>query len=180
MKKNNIQNYVLDEENGRKVRYVGQYYVTNVPAKARRKSAICKLAAGGLELLLILAAISVNCLGSRKAYIILPLELILFCALYYLIGAYTYLKSGDRIEQKVYDKAYSNPVQIVTVAAVLNLIALIGQAMLTIRQAEELNGYDDYTFLAILMGLLVLHMLMWKQQKRLFGQIEPEKQTEFE
>ena len=175
MRKNNIKNYVLDETDSRKVRYVGQYYVTEIPAEHRRKSGICKLLAGTLELLLILAAISVNCLGCRKIYIVLPLELILFCGLYYLLGAYTYFKSGDRMEQKVYDKAYSNPVQIVTVAVILNLTALTGQIVLVIRHADEITGCGDYVFGAILLLLLGLHTVMWRQQKMLFTKAGPEK-----
>lgn len=178
MRKNSIKNYVLDETDKRKVRYVGQYYVTEIPADRRRKGGICKLLAGALELLLILAAISVNCLGCRKVYIVLPLELILFCGLYYLLGAYAYLKSSDRMEQKVFDKAYSNPVQVVTVALILNLIALIGQIVLVIRQADEMTGYGDYIFGAILLVLLGLHAVMWRQQKMLFSKAGPEKASD--
>ena len=175
MRKNSLKNYVLDESNGQKIRYVGQYYVTETPVDIRRKSGICKLVAGFLEFLLIFAAISVDCLGCRKFYIVLPLELIFFCALYYLIGAYSYLKSGDRMEQKIYDKAYSNPVQTVTVAGILNLTALIGQLVLVVGNRAEITGYGDYIFCAILCVLLMLHTVMWRQQKMLFTKAWPEK-----
>lgn len=174
MKKNNMKNYALDESAKNGVRYVGQYHVTDIPKEQRRKGGIWQMIAGAAEMLLIILAISVNCTGSHTVYVIIPLEFILFCALYYLIGAYNYMQSADRIEQKVYDKAYSNPVQIVTVAAVLNLISLIGQIVLIIRQAATFTDYSDYIFLAIISVLFILHGVMWKHQRVLFSQIRLE------
>lgn len=174
MKKNNIKNYTLDASAQNGIRYVGQYYVTDIPDKQRRKGGICQLAAGLAELLLIMLAISVNGIGCHTVYIIIPLELILFCSLYYLIGSYTYMRSSDRMEQKVYDKAYSNPVQIVTVAIVLNLISLAGQTILVIRNVQEFTDNRDYVFLAIILVLFMLHIWMWKHQKSLFERVKAE------
>ncbi len=178
MKKNNIKNYTLDDKAHNGVRYVGQYYVTDIPVKERRKGGTYALVAGILEMLLIILAISVNCVGVHKIYIVIPLELILFCSLYYVMGAYTYMRSGDRIEQRIYDRAYSNPVQIVTVAAVLNLISFIGQTVLVVRQAGEAEGYSDYVFLVIIFVLMILHVLMWKHQRVLFSKVRLEEKTE--
>ena len=176
MKKNNLKNYEVDASSKRGVRYVGIYYESEMSASERRKSGMLQMAAGIAEILLIFMAAAVNCVGTRTVYVIIPLECILFCALYYIIGAYTYYRSDDKMEQKAYERAIENPVQIVTVAIILNLVSCIGQIILIFRKASELTGHGDYVLLVMLFVILVLHIMMWKYQKELFNRVKPVKQ----
>ncbi|MBQ8816477.1 MAG: hypothetical protein IJZ84_04250 [Lachnospiraceae bacterium] len=175
--KKNLKNYELDEKSKNGVRYVGQYYIPNMTGPERRKSGTLQMLAGAVELLLIILAISVNCQGIRTIYVIIPLELILFCSLFYLMGAYRLFSSGDRMEQKTYDKAIANPVQIVAIATVLNFISCLGQIVLVIRKAGESFGYADYIFLAIIIVLLALHIFMWKHQRVLYNKVKVEQKA---
>ncbi len=176
--KKNLKNYELDDKAENGVRYVGRYYISDMTGPQRRKSGVLQMLAGAVELLLIIFAISVNCQGIRTIYVVIPLELILFCTLFYLMGAYRLFTSGDRLEQRTYDKAVANPVQIVTVAMVLNFISCLGQIILVIRKAGESFGYGDYIFLAMIIVLLVLHILMWKHQRWIYNQVKVEQKAE--
>ncbi len=175
MKKKDLKNYKVDETSKRGVRYVGVYYTTDMPKEARRKSGLAQIAAGILEVLLIFIAVAMNCMGTRTFYVVIPLECILFCAMYYVIGAHAFYRSDDRMEQKTFDKAIDNPIQIVTVAIILNLISLIGQIILIIRKAALITGYRDYILLVLIIVLLGLHLMMWSHQRKLHNKTKPVK-----
>lgn len=176
MKKNNLKNYEVDKDSKRGVRYVGIYYTTGMSAEERRKNGVIRMLAGIVQIVLIFSAVALNCVGTRTVYVIIPLECILFCTLYYVIGAYTFFSTEDKMEQKAYERAVENPVQITMVAVVLNIISCIGQMIVIIRNASVLSGYGDYVLLALLFGLLVLHIIMWKYQKLLFERAKPIRQ----
>ncbi len=167
MKKNSLKNYKVDDTSKRGVRYVGVYYTAELPAKERQRNGMVRMAAGFLEILLIFAAIAMNCAGTRTFYVVIPLECILFCAMYYLIGAYTFYRSDDRMEQRAFEKAIESPIQIMTVAIILNVISFVGQSVLIIRKAAELAGYRDYILLVLIFVILMLHIMMWRYQKKL-------------
>ena len=168
MKKSNLENYEVDKGSKRGVRYVGIYYTTDMPAEERRKNGLLQILAGIVQMMLIFSAITLNSVGTRTIYVIIPLECILFCSLYYMIGSYTFWRSENKMEQKDYERAIENPVQIALVAVILNIVSCIGQSILIIRKASVLNGYKDYVLLGMLIVLLVLHIIMWKHQKMLF------------
>ncbi len=176
MKKNNLKNYEVDKNSHRGVRYVGVYYTSDMSTEERRKSGILGMIAGLAEILLIIMAAAVNCIGTRTIYVIIPLECILFCALYYVIGAYIFFRSADKMEQKAYEKSVENPVQITLVAVILNIVSCIGQIILIVRKAASFAGYGDYVLLAMLLLLLMLHLAMHKYQQKLYSRTYPVKQ----
>lgn len=167
MKKKNLKNYEVDKNSKRGVRYVGIYYTLDMSEKERRKNGIMRIVAGLVEMLLIFMAVAINCMGTRTVYVIIPLECILFCAMYYVIGAYTFFHSADKMEQRAYERAIENPVQITMTALILNFISCIGQVALIIRRASDFTGYGDYALLVMLLVILVLHYMMWRHQRML-------------
>lgn len=169
MKRNNLKNYEVDKNSHRGVRYVGAYYTSDMSATERRKSGSLGMIAGIIEMLLIIVATAINCMGNRTVYVIIPLECILFCALYYVVGAYTFFRSADKMEQKAYEKAVENPVQITLVAVILNIVSFIGQVILIIRKAAVFTGYGDYFLLGMILVILALHIVMYRTQKKLYG-----------
>ena len=173
-----LKDYELDDKAENGIRYVGRYYISELTDSERRKSSVLQMVAGIVEFLLIFFAISVNCQGVRTIYVVIPLELILFCAFFYMSGAYRLFVSGDKLEQKSYDKAISNPIQIVTVAILLNFIACLGQIVVVTRKTGESFGYGDYIFLAIIIVLLVLHGFMWRHQKWLYSKVKAEQTSQ--
>ena len=175
----NIKDYELDDKAENGVRYVGQYYLTDMTSSERRKCGFRQMFAGVLEFLLIFFAISVNCQGGRTIYVVIPLELILFCAFLYMSGARRLFVSGDKLEQKSYDKAIANPIQIVTVSILLNFIACLGQIVVVIRKTGESFCYGDYIFLAIIIVLFILHVFMWRHQKWLYGKVKAEQKAPY-
>ena len=176
MKKNNLKNYEVDPHSKRGVRYVGIYYTSDMSIKERRKSGLLQMVTGCAEMLLIFIAVGVNCLGTRTVYVIIPMECILFCALYYMIGAYTFFCSGDKMEQKAFERAVENPVQITLVAMILNIVACLGQIILIIRKAALFTGYGDYVLLGMFFVILALHIAMHINQRKLFARTYPVKQ----
>lgn len=179
MKKNNLKNYEVDPNSKRGVRYVGVYYTSDMPTKERRKSSLLQMAAGCAEILLIFMAAAVNCVGTRTVYVIIPMECILFCALYYMIGAYTFLRSNDKMEQRAFERAVENPVQITLVAVILNIVSCLGQFILIIRKAVLFTGYGDYVLFGIILVSLVLHIAMHTYQKKLFARTYPVKSEKY-
>lgn len=176
MKKNNLKNYEVDKNSKRGVRYIGIYYTSDMSMEARRKSGLLRIMAGLAEILLIFLAAAMNCVGTRTVYVIIPLECILFCALYYVIGAYTFFRSDDKMEQKEYERAVENPVQITLVAVILNIISCLGQMILIVRKATLFTGYGDYVLLVLLLGLLALHIVMNRCQRKLYDRTRPVRQ----
>ena len=176
MKKNNLKNYEVDKNSHRGVRYVGVYYTSDMSTEDRRKRGLFGMIAGIVEMLLIIMATAINCMGNRTVYVIIPLECILFCALYYVIGAYTFFRSADKMEQKAYEKAVENPVQITLVAVILNIVSCIGQVILIIRKAAVFTGYGDYVLFVMLLMILVLHIVMYKNQRKLYNRTHLVKQ----
>ena len=176
MKKKNLRNYEVDKTSKRGVRYIGIYYTLDMSDKEHRRDGLLRIAAGLVEMLLVFIAAAINCVGTRTVYIIIPLELVLFCAMYYVMGAYTFLRSTDRMEQRAYERAVENPVQITMTALVLSIISCIGQAVLIFRKASEVTGYGDCMLLILILVILVLHVMMWKHQRVLYGRTRIVKQ----
>lgn len=172
MKKNNIRNYVVDKEAKRGVRYVGEYYVTDIPDEKRRRDGALQLLFGFGQIIAVFAALMIPSIGSVTVYVIIPLECILFCAMAYISGSYAFMRSDAKIEQKIYDRAYGNRIQVITVAIVFNSVSFLGQLFVIIKKSP---GFGDYFLLAIITVMLLLHIIVWRYHKKLLGLVRPEK-----
>ncbi len=177
MKKEYIKDYVPDKDSDRGVRYVGEYYVTDIPDDKRRKDGLLQIVGAVVEIILILIAVSLNCVGNYKVYIVIPMEITLFCILYYITGAYAYLKCDKRMEKLTYEKAFMRTVQSVTIAIIFNVFSLIGEAVLIIQNFKSLEGYGDYTFLIMIVLVLVINFFAFNRHRKLASQVRQE-QTE--
>lgn len=174
MKKGYIKDYVPDENSERGVRYVGEYYIIDITKEQRRKSGMIQLVGAVVEMILILIAVSLNCMGNYKVYIVIPMEITLFCILYYMTGSYAYLKSENRMEKLTYEKAFMKTVQSVTIAMIFNVFSLVGEAALIIQNFRSMEGYGDYTFIIMIMIVLVMNIAAFNWHRKLATQVRQE------
>ena len=173
MKRQNIKDYVPDESNEKGFRYTGDYFVHEIEEKQKKKSAIIQIVSALAEMILILAAASVNCIGNRTVYVVIPLECTLLCAVYYIMGSYAYLKCGNRMEKNQYENAFVRPVQSVTVALIFDLFAICGELVVIFRKGSG-EGYAEYLLFTLLIVLLIVNVIAWKWQRILFGMAQQE------
>lgn len=173
MKKGFLKDYVLDAGSSSGYRYVGAYYSCTVSDKNRRKGGILQLAGGALEMLLILLAVSIHCLGNFKISVVIPAECMLLCIVLYLTGSYAYMKSPDKMEKDTYEKAFSRTVQTVAVGLFLNVFSLIAQMVVIIRNRAVLEGSGDYLLLGMLLVLAVGNLAALNYHRRLYRTAGP-------
>ena len=170
MKKGFLKDYVLDSDNPGGYRYVGSYYLCTVSDKVRKKSGILQLVGGLLELFFVLGAVSVRCLGNFKIPVVIPAECILICIVLYMTGTYAYMKSPDKMEKSIYEKAFLRTVQTVAVALFLNGFAAAAQLVVIIRNISNMEGYGDYILLGMLAILFVCNLVVLKYHRGLYRQ----------
>lgn len=173
MKKGFLKDYVLDADSVSGYRYVGSYYSCTVSDKDRRKHGILQIIGSALELLLVLLAVSIRCLGNFKISVVIPTECMLICIVLYMTGSYAYMKSTDKMEKGIYEKAFLRTVQSVAVGLVLNVFSLIAQLVVVIRNADTLEGYGDYLLLGMLALLAVCNLAALKYHRGLYKQAGP-------
>lgn len=178
MKKGYMKDYVPDKDSERGVRYVGEYYVTDIPDDKRRRDGLLQIVGAFVEIILILIAVSLNCIGNYKVYIVIPMEITLFCILYYISGSYSYFKCDKRMEKLTYEKAFMRTVQSVTIAMIFNVFSLIGEAVLIIQNFKAMEGYGDYTFLIMILLVLVINISAFNWHRKLASQVRQEQTVE--
>ncbi len=170
MKKGFLKDYVLDPEGPGGYRYVGSYYSCTISNRNRKKNGILQIMGGMAELLFILLAVSIHCLGNFKISVVIPTECILICIVLYLAGSYAYMKSPDKMEKGTYEKAFLRTVQSVAVGLVLNVFALIAQGIVIVRNISELEGCGDYLLLGMLALLAVCNTAVLRYHRGLYKQ----------
>lgn len=173
MKKGFLKDYVLDPDNPGGYRYVGSYYFCTVSDKSRKKNGILQLIGGIIEILFVLLAVSIHCLGNFKIAVVIPVECILICIVLYMSGSYAYMNSPDKMEKSTYEKAFLRTVQSVAVGTVLNTFALIAQVVVIVKNFSGLEGYGDYILLGMLAILLVCNLAALKYHRGLYQQAGP-------
>ena len=178
MKKGYIKDYVPDKDSERGVRYVGEYYITDIPDDKRRRDGWLQIVGAFVEIILILIAVSLNCMGNYKVNIVIPMEITLFCILYYITGSYAYLKCDKRMEKLTYEKAFMRTVQSVTIAIIFNVFSLIGETVLIIQNFKSMEGYGDCTFLIMILLVLVMNIAAFNRHRKLASQVRQEQKAE--
>ncbi len=175
MKKKYVKDYVADETVEGGYRYTGNYYIDHLDDNQRKKAGLTHLLIGILQIVLVLFAASINCIGNRTIYVVIPMECTLFCALNLCLGAYTFLKSSNRMELRQYEGSYQRMVQSVTIAFFLNIGSVIGQIYI-IAKGMQYNGMaSEYLLLVAILLMTVINGIEWKWQKVRIAQVTQEK-----
>ena len=175
MKKKYVKDYVADETVEGGYRYTGIYYLDAIKDEKRKTTGITHLLIGLFQIALVLIAASINCLGNRTIYVVIPMECTLFCALNLCLGAYTFLRSSNRMHLKDYEGSYQRMVQSVAVAFFLNVASCIGQVAVILNGNSEYGiAYECILLVAIiLMGLV--NAIEWKWQRVMISLVVQEK-----
>lgn len=171
MKKKYVKDYVPKDDSS--YEYQGKYFCCNREKKERQTSGIIQLLYGGCSLVLLLLFLSFPGNGIQTLYVVLPLEIMMVCYVYHLIGSYGLLTVESRMEQRFYDKVFERPIQALTVAIILEFFSLLGQAIGVIMQ-KKATGWD-----VAMEGLLLLHFLLslyfWNRQRKEMRFVKEEK-----
>ena len=175
MKKKYVKDYVADKTVEGGYRYTGIYYTDNLDADIRKKNGLIHLIVGVLQIIFIIFAASINCVGNRTIYVVIPMEITLFCALNLCLGAYTFLKSSNRMELHQYEGSYLKMVQSVTVAFFLNIGSIIGQIVVLTRGTFEFGVLNEVLLLAALILMGVVNAMEWMWQRKMISLVVQEK-----
>lgn len=175
MKKKYVKDYVADETIEGGYRYTGNYYIDNISDDQRKKLGVSHLLIGVLQVIVVLLAASINCLGNRTIYVVIPMECTLFCALNLCLGAYTFLKSSNRMELRQYEGSYQKMVQSVTVAFFLNIGSAIGQIYIIVKGMHYAGMVYEYLLLAAILLMTVINGVEWKWQRTRIAMVTQEK-----
>ena len=171
MSKKHIKDYVADASAEGGYRYVGAYFADSVTTEERKKTGCLHIIAGVLEIVLVFLAASINCAGNRTIYVVIPMECTLFCALLYVLGAYRYLKNGNRMERKDYEGSYLRMVQSVTIAFFLDIASAIGQIVLICKGVHYAGMQYEYLLLACIVLMGTMNCIGWVLQRRMFAKV---------
>lgn len=171
MSKKHVKDYVPDASVEGGYRYVGAYYMDQVETEERKRNGWIHIIAGVMEIVLVLLAASINCAGNRTIYVVIPMECTLFCAMVYIMGAYKYLKNGNRMERKDYEGSYLRMVQSATIAFFLNIGSAIGQIYLVCKGVNYAGMMYEYMLLAAIVLMGIMNCSGWILQRRMIAKV---------
>lgn len=174
MKKKYVKDYVADETIEGGYRYTGVYYIDNLAEDIRKKNALIHLIIGVLQIVFILLAASINCIGNRTIYVVIPMECTLFCALNLCLGAYTFLKTSNRMELHQYEGSYMRMTQASAVAFFLNVGSIIGQIVVLAKGSYEFGALNEALLLLALILMGVVNAMEWMWHRKLISLVVKE------
>lgn len=172
LKKKYVKDYVPTEKGD--LRYQGKYYHSGLTEEERKKISIIQILYGISCFVLILLALCIPCNGNQTIYIVIPVEITLVCLVYYILGSLALRKTGERMEQKDYDKAYQGPIQMLTISVILYIFSLSGQIIGILMDASKRSNGDIY-FTMILVFALVMSCVVWNRQRKMMHCVTEEK-----
>ena len=175
MRKKHVKDYVADKTIEGGYRYVGMYYVDSISEIERKKAGIFHMSIGILQIILVLLAASINCMGNRTIYVIIPMECTMFCALNLCLGAYRFLKNSNRMELRHYEDSYQRMVQSVTIAFFLNIGSFIGQIVVISKGYFYSEAMYEYLLLGALLLMMIINGIEWKMQRKLIADVKQKK-----
>lgn len=174
MKKKYVKDYIPESNGNTTYRYVGDFYVSEIDDKQRKKSGLLQMIYAILSMALTFAALCINCIGNHTIYVVIPLECTLVCYAYYISGAYTFLKCDNRMEQRVYDAAFLRTVQSATIAMIFNIFVFIGELIVIVTNRKNVEGGSEYLLLLWIFLLVVMNGIAWNYQRRLIAGVHKE------
>jgi len=172
LKKKYVKDYVPTEKGD--LRYQGKYYHSGLTEEERKKISIIQILYGISCFVLILLALCIPCNGNQTIYIVIPVEITLVCLVYYILGSLALRKTGERMEQKDYDKAYQGHIQMLTISVILYIFSLSGQIIGILMEASKRSSGDIY-FTMILFFVLVMSCVVWNRQRKIMHYVTEEK-----
>ena len=172
LKKKYVKDYVPTEKGD--LRYQGKYYHSGLTEEERKKISIIQILYGISCFVLILLALCIPCNGNQTIYIVIPVEITLLCLAYYILGSLALRKTGERMEQKDYDKAYQGPIQMLTISVILYIFSLSGQIIGILMNVPKRSKGDIY-FTMILFFVVVLSVVVWNRQRKMMHYVTEEK-----
>ena len=172
LKKKYVKDYVPTEKGD--LRYQGKYYHSGLTEEERKKISIIQILYGISCFVLILLALCIPCNGNQTIYIVIPVEITLVCLVYYILGSLALRKTGERMEQKDYDKAYQGPIQMLTISVILYIFSLSGQIIGILMNVPKRSKGDIY-FTMILFFVVVLSVVVWNRQRKMMHYVTEEK-----
>ena len=174
MKKKYVKDYVADETVDGGYRYTGIYYIDNLETDIRKKNGLIHLIVGVLQIAFVLFAASINCMGNRTIYVVIPMECTLFCALNLCLGAYTFYKSNNRMELHQYEGSYLKMVQAATVAFFLDVGSIIGQIVVIVKGVYEFGVLNEILLLVALILMGTVNAMEWIWQRKMISLVVKE------
>lgn len=164
MNKKYIKDYIPDDTKEGSYRYVGEYYFSSYSKEERVKSAKKQLLFGGFSLLILFLLLFIPGMGTRTLYVVIPLEIMLICFAYYCTGSFALLSVEDRMEKRFYDKAYENPIQMLTIALILEFLSISG-LVIGVFILQGITPEDTLLFSGLTVHL-VFSFFVWNRQRR--------------
>lgn len=174
MKKKYVKDYVSTEKGN--LSYRGKYYHSEISDEERKKASVIQILYGISCFILVLLALCIPCNGNRTIYIVIPVEITLICLAYYILGSLALGKTEGRMEQKDYDKAYQEPIQMLTISIILYIFSLGGQIIGIFMETSKRSQGDIY-FTMILFFVLVLSVVVWNHQRKIMHYVTEEKNS---
>ena len=174
MKKKYVKDYVADEAVEGGYRYTGVYYKDGLEADIRKKNGWIHLIVGALQIAFVFIVASINCEGNRTIYVVVPMECTLFCALNLCLGAYTFLKTNNRMELHLYEGSYVKMTQAVAVAFFLNIGSVIGQVVVLMNGNHAYGLLNEIILLVALILMGLMNFLEWMWQRKMISLVEKE------
>jgi len=172
LKKKYVKDYVPTEKGD--LRYQGKYYQSGISEEERKITGNIQILYGICCFIFVLLALCIPCNGNRTIYVVIPVEITLICLVYYILGSLALRKTKGRMEQKDYDKAYQEPIQMLTISIILYIFSLGGQIIGICMEASKRSQGDIY-FAMILFFVLVLSVVVWNRQRKIMHYVTEEK-----
>ena len=174
MKKKYVKDYVADETVEGGYRYTGVYYADGLDTEIRKKNGWIHLIVGVLQIVFVFVAASINCVGNRTIYVVVPMECTLFCALNLCLGAYTFLKTKNRMELHLYEGSYVKMTQAAAVAFFLNIGSVIGQIVVLLTGDHIYGLFNEIILLVALILMGVVNFAEWMWQRKMISLVNKE------
>jgi hypothetical protein len=169
MRRKHVRDYVADETVQGGYRYVGEYYIDKNEPELRKKISFINILIGVLELIVAFIALSLNCIGNRTIYVVIPLEIMMICAFMYIMGAYAYQKTNERMEKRHYEDSVQRMVHMSMIAFFMNLCSIIGQFYIVFKGYYFSEKYLEYVLLVILILLGVVNFVIWNGKRKIIN-----------
>ena len=171
MRRKHVRDYVVDETVEGGYRYVGEYYIDKTEPELRKKIGWLNILIGCLELVLAFVALSLNCIGNRTIYVVIPLEIMMICSFVYILGAYAYQKTNGRMEKRHYEDSVQRMVHMSMIAFLMNLCSIIGQIYIVFKGYYFSEIYLEYILLVILIILGIVNFILWNGKRKLINNV---------
>lgn len=172
MKKKYVKDYIPTEKGS--LKYCGKYYLSQIKEEERKRISRIQILYGIVSFVLILIALCIPCKGNQTIYVVIPIEITLVCLASYISGSFALRKTGERLEQKDYDKVYQGPIQALTIAIFFYVFSIAGQVIGILMEDSKRSSGDVY-FCMILFFVLVMSCVVWNRQRKMMHYVTEEK-----